>query len=273
MESYTVLKSGYYYGELTKRHSLSGIILTDVIYPSGHRTPGHTHERAYFSLVLHGLNDVIRTTRSSYQASALMFHPAGAIHPEQVRQGSSRSFFIEIESRLLERMSDHLKLMSGSVALRGAAHKLAAKLYHEFHRMDDESPLAIEGLVLEMMAQCSRDAARAKTERIPRWLSVARDIIQEHYVERFSLTEVARLAEVHPVHLATEFRRVYHCTIGDYTRRLRVEAARRELIARRRSIAEIASQLGFAHQAHFTRTFKEYTGLTPSKFRKQFGLP
>lgn len=272
MHTNKVLKSGHYYGEFIKRHDLSGIILTDVIYPSGHRTPGHTHERAYFSLVLQGLNDVIRTTRSSYQPSPLMYHPVGAIHPAQVRQGSSRPFFIEIESRLLERVDDQLKLKSESVALRGGAtNKLAAKLYHEFHRMDHESPLAIEGLVLEMMAACSRDATRAKTRGIPRWLSQARDIIHEHYGERLSLSEIARLAEVHPVHLATEFRRFYHCTVGDYTRQLRVEAARRQLIASQRSLVEIAAYLGFAHQAHFSRTFKEYTGFTPSKFRKQFG--
>ena len=270
-----VLKAGRYYGELERRQNVCGVILTEVLYPTGHRTPRHIHERAYFSWVLQGLNDVIRsTTRSSYEPSPLMFHPPGALHAEQIRQAKSRSFFIEIESRLLDRVGEQLKLRSGSLALRdGAANKLAARLYREFQRMDEESPLAIEGLVLELMALCSRDAARSHTRKTPRWLSQARDVIHQHSIEKLTLAEIARLADVHPVHLATEFRRFYHCTVGDYTRRLRVEAARRELSGRQKSIAEIAANLGFANQAHFTRTFKEYTGVTPSKFRKQFGLP
>jgi AraC family transcriptional regulator len=72
---------------------------------------------------------------------------------------------------------------------------------------------------------------------------------------------------VHPAHLAREFRRRRHCTIGGYVRRLRVEFACRELSSTDAPLAEIALAAGFSHQSHLTRTFKELTGMTPAKFR------
>lgn len=268
-----VLKPGNYYGEFAKRRHVSSLTLTEVVYPQGHRTPRHTHERAYFSLALQGMNDIIRDTgRQTCQPSTVMFHPAGVLHAEQVRRAKSRSFFVEIEPSLLERVGDHLKLRSGSVAFNGGlAIKAAARLYREFRRMDEVAHLAIEGLVLEMLAECARNAARVTNRKMPRWLSQAREIIHEHPTEGLSLSVVAHLVGVHPVYLATEFRRFYGCTVGDYARRLRVEAARRELLASDRPLAEIAAHLGFAHQAHFTRAFKEYAGLTPSEYRRRFG--
>lgn len=52
----------------------------------------------------------------------------------------------------------------------------------------------------------------------------------------------------------------------------RVAAASQALTHGRQSLAEIGYVCGFADQAHFTREFKRHAGLTPLKFREQFGL-
>ena len=61
------------------------------------------------------------------------------------------------------------------------------------------------------------------------------------------------------------------CSPGEYQRRLRVEHAGRQLTTTRRSLAEIAAAAGFADQAHFSRVFKDQTGVTPTRFRATFG--
>ena len=46
----------------------------------------------------------------------------------------------------------------------------------------------------------------------------------------------------------------------------RLERAR-EAIHRARSLADVASEMGFADQAHFTRAFASAFGLTPGRYR------
>lgn len=57
-------------------------------------------------------------------------------------------------------------------------------------------------------------------------------------------------------------------SISAHLRRLRIEKAcgllRREYL----SLADVALQLGFADQSHFTRSFRRVTGTTPSAFAR-----
>jgi AraC family transcriptional regulator len=41
------------------------------------------------------------------------------------------------------------------------------------------------------------------------------------------------------------------------------------LLAREKDLIDIAADCGFAHQSHFTSRFKQATGLTPTKWRRQ----
>jgi AraC family transcriptional regulator len=38
-------------------------------------------------------------------------------------------------------------------------------------------------------------------------------------------------------------------------------------------LSQVALDLGFSSQSHFTRLFGELTGMPPAKYRKQFGRP
>ena len=75
---------------------------------------------------------------------------------------------------------------------------------------------------------------------------------------------------MHPVYLSKVFRQFHHQTIGDYLHKLRVQFACQMLANDEFQLATIADAAGFADQSHFTRVFKEFTGLTPGTFRAQF---
>jgi AraC family transcriptional regulator len=53
-------------------------------------------------------------------------------------------------------------------------------------------------------------------------------------------------------------------------RRLRIEEAARRFAAGAVPLVEVALDAGFADQAHFSRVFKQVTGLTPGEYRKMF---
>ena len=97
-----------------------------------------------------------------------------------------------------------------------------------FDDLDDVAPLAIEGLLLELLAGVTRQTSHSENGNA-KWLSRARDFVHDRFQESISLAEVAEFAEVHPVSLARAFRKTYHCTVGDYVRRLRIESACQKL--------------------------------------------
>lgn len=61
---------------------------------------------------------------------------------------------------------------------------------------------------------------------------------------------------------STGFSMLYHIN------RIRVDRAKELLLDKNRSIQDIASQVGFNSSINFTRAFKKYEGITPSKYRE-----
>jgi AraC family transcriptional regulator len=129
------------------------------------------------------------------------------------------------------------------------------------------TPLAIEGLTLELLAETSRRSVVSSNHKRPLWLEQAREILHAHFTGQLTLTSIAEMVGVHPVHLAREFRKYYLCTMGDYVRQLRIEFACRNLAETTTPLVEIALAAGFSHQSHFSRTFKRLTGMTPAQYR------
>jgi AraC-like DNA-binding protein len=48
---------------------------------------------------------------------------------------------------------------------------------------------------------------------------------------------------------------------------LRIERARRLLAESDLPIAEVGAEVGYSNQSHFTKIFREATGMTPKAFR------
>lgn len=66
--------------------------------------------------------------------------------------------------------------------------------------------------------------------------------------------------------LARQFRLAFGTSPHRYLLMRRLAAAR-EAMHRGRPLAEVADEVGFADQAHFTRVFKAASGLTPARYR------
>jgi AraC family transcriptional regulator len=180
---------------------------------------------------------------------------------------------MEIDHRWLERAREYSAVLDQPVDLSGGASiGLATRLFDEFKHLDGLSPLAMEGLLLELMAETSRRSLGAMDRRPPHWLTQVDELLQARFADNLALAELAEAVGVHTVHLARVFRKFHGCTIGDYVRQLRIEFASRELVTTDLPLAEIAAAAGFADQSHFSRTFKQHTRLLPTEFRNLFRL-
>jgi AraC family transcriptional regulator len=261
------LAAGHFHGELLRRRDFAGFTLTESAYPPGLRIPKHAHERAYCCLVLRGAySETFGASSRGCGPSTLVFHPPGEVHADQFHEAGGRLFRVEVEPHWLERVRPYARVLETPADFRGGfLAGLAARLYRELRAPDALTPLAAEGLVQELLAEASRQSARAG--KPPAWLGRARDLLAAQFAQPLSLDQLARDVGVHPVHLARRFRLHYRCTPGEFVRRLRVEFACGELSRTDTALAEVALAAGFADQSHFTRTFRRLMGTTPAAFR------
>ncbi|MGH2489440.1 MAG: helix-turn-helix transcriptional regulator [Candidatus Limnocylindria bacterium] len=132
---------------------------------------------------------------------------------------------------------------------------------------DDLTPIALEGLSLELLAIAGRspDASSRTTD----WLDRATEVIEEQYVRPLALRMIAAEVGVHPVRLARGFRARHGRSVDTYVREVRVRRAAARLVEGHDSIAEIALAVGFADQSHLHRWFVRLIGETPARYRRQ----
>lgn len=196
----------------------------------------------------------------------LVFHPPEEIHTECIEGAEVHSFNIEVASTWLTRAVGDSSSCEAFEVGGGRLVGIALRIFDEYRRPDSSSPLIIEGLTLELLGYCDREARTGS--RAPRWLMRIREVLAEDCTKPFTLAELANVAGVNSGYLAMTFRRHFHCTIGEYARRQRIDWACRQLHGTDKSLAEVALSTGFFDQSHFTRVFKREMSLTPAEYRK-----
>jgi two-component system response regulator YesN len=97
----------------------------------------------------------------------------------------------------------------------------------------------------------------------------ALDYIAEHYTEELRLEDVATHVGLSTFRIAHMVKDFTGRTILQHVKRLRTEKARRLLEDTSLTCAEIAYEVGFSDQSFFTRQFREMTGTTPAKYRRE----
>ena len=270
------LPSGQFYGQALKRRTVSGITLTETKYSASLALPKHSHEGICFCLVLQGSFKQI-SARACVECTpaTFLFCTPDETHADTFHAAGAHCFIIQPATEWLDRLRDCSPGFMVSAHFHGGPISwLAGKLFDEYRRMDDLSPLAIEGLALEIVAETARSgshlSSRTPRRTPPRWLRMAEDILHEHFSETLTLHHVARTISVHPVHLARVFREFHGQTMGDYVRQLRIDFACRELSSTSAPLVDVALNAGFSSHGHFSSTFKRLTGLTPTEYRKVF---
>jgi AraC family transcriptional regulator len=261
---------GHYYGEVVKRWEGAGFLLTETRYAPGVRLPRHSHANAYFCFVHRGaFTEVYGDQTRHCGPRTLAFHPPGEVHVQQFHQSPVRSFNLELTAPPRQRLAELGTRLQRPADFRdGLILSLVLRLHREFRQMDEFSPLAMEGLALEILAEASRQSAHAGQPRSPPWLTRVRELLHDRFAERLTLPSLAAAVGVHPVYLSSAFHRHQRCTIGDYLRQLRVQEACRRLATSDVPLVELALHTGFADQAHFCRTFRRATGMTPAAYRR-----
>lgn len=93
--------------------------------------------------------------------------------------------------------------------------------------------------------------------------------IHNHYAEDISSTVIAEKLKVSDGYLRLLFKRGMDCTVRDYILNYRMEKAKILLLDNKKKIYEIAEECGFLSSQHFSRVFRQMTGIAPGEFRQR----
>lgn len=94
--------------------------------------------------------------------------------------------------------------------------------------------------------------------------------IEKHYLESFTLQEVAEHVGMNATYLSLLFKEKVGTSYIKYVTKLRMEQAKMMLL-RGMLVNDVSKRVGYYNYRHFTELFKKYTGLTPGQFREGHG--
>jgi hypothetical protein len=98
----------------------------------------------------------------------LFFDSPGVEHADRFHTTSVRCFNVQVSSHWLDQLGKHTPgLNPGREFYGGPAIRLAMNLHNEFRFMDDAAALAIEGLMLEIVAEASRQVKPGSNGKSP----------------------------------------------------------------------------------------------------------
>jgi AraC-like DNA-binding protein len=96
----------------------------------------------------------------------------------------------------------------------------------------------------------------------------AREAVAAGHPSASGLLPLAELLDVSPYRLSRAFTNELGVSLTHYRNRVRVGQAMERLAAGEQSLAVLAADLGFADQAHLTRTVRTHLGRTPTAVRR-----
>jgi len=97
-------------------------------------------------------------------------------------------------------------------------------------------------------------------------ISEIKQYLNENYLKEIMLDDLAKIAHVSKYYLIRKFNECYGLSPHQYVTNSRINYAKK-LLKNKNDFADIAIESGFYDQSHFIKCFKEYTGVTPMKYK------
>jgi AraC family transcriptional regulator len=244
-----------------------GFIVTQQRYAARTSLADHRHRLARLTFVLSGtLRESRGMERSSFSAGSVVWSNPFHAHTIEVEQ-DTLVLLVEIESQLYASLTPALGLSAYAKGDASALEELLRRVMREVHSRSAVADLALQGLLMQLLA----DSARLLSDPmvVPLFVDRAVAFIEESLAEPISTPEVAEAAQVTVDRLRVGFRRFFGTSVTEYVRRRRIERAMDVLVDSDRSLSDLALDLGFCDQPHLARVFKELTGTSPGRYRRE----
>jgi AraC-like DNA-binding protein len=180
-----------------------------------------------------------------------------------------KEHLVERGLRLEPLMARH---MGGTSGISRVALETMRSTFQELPAMSENAARGAGELIIELVRLSLQELAgrESSTTQLEAFRDRIRDHIGRHLRDpALTLDHIAQALNCSKRHLHNAFS-AEDDTLAHYILRRRLQACMRDLQAAsnaQRTITDIAFSWGFNNGAHFSRVFREHTGLSPSDFR------
>jgi AraC-like DNA-binding protein len=234
----------------------------------------HSHKEISIGIIETGKADaVVKDQSFSLKTNDSILIPSDTVHlcvPDRENEYYFRIIYIDTEWA-----KDILKIEPEKIT--PAAKHLSGKEKEEIERFfktfgTETDSLKLESdciLFLDLLLnkifylENRKELKKPGTERIEK----IRKYLDENYSSNISLDELADLSGLNKYHALRLFKKKYKITPHAYITNLRFNKAVM-LLKNGMLPADVCYECGFFDQSHFTKTFKQYSGMSPDKYRK-----
>lgn len=126
---------------------------------------------------------------------------------------------------------------------------------------------AIKNLAKDLIEAYSNSLLDALSFSKNDLIDKALKIINEEYNKGLNLEGLANKLHLSKNYLCSLFKEETGFTFCQYLNGLKTNQAKKLLLENKKSLEYISYECGFSSQAHFTMTFKKYTGKTPKEYK------
>lgn len=258
-----------------------GIDLLEADY-QGQRFSKHTHEGYAFGVITKGELDFsyLNKTWQAGPGNINLVVP-GEVHDGYGGTGDGWSYkMLYLSADILKEINfhrcgkDNMPWFSSGVVEHT---KLAQELLrlHFLLSYSDKDILQQEELLVEWLTsfleEYSADKPREQLIGVEQQrIKICLDYLHEYYQGQISLAALSKLTNLSPYYLQRSFKNTVGVPPHVYQQQLRISRAK-ELLADGNQLADIAATLGYTDQSHFSKQFKQITGLTPGAFSRIMG--
>jgi AraC-like DNA-binding protein len=164
-----------------------------------------------------------------------------------------------------------------SVGLHSDVHRLCEALILSYFREPVGRKLEKRGLMMQLL-QAWHDATPKATAddsqndlpaRYRQVLASSEQMLLSNLRQPPTSAQLAKMADLSEGYFNALFKRSYGYTITAFVTRHRLLEARRLLVQGQLSVKEVAAQVGFHDQFHFSRLFARTFGVAPSHLRNR----
>src|SRR5690606_37652896 len=94
--------------------------------------------------------------------------------------------------------------------------------------------------------------------------------MEDHVANRLSIEELAAQFALGRRNFDRRFVKATGLTPVEYTQRIKIEAAKKEMEVSRKNINEIMYEVGYSDTKAFRTVFRKVTGMSPLEYRSRF---
>jgi AraC family transcriptional regulator len=246
--------------DMVATHTACGQPLTLTSHRGRDAIPPHQHVNDYLCLVLRGGFAEQEGSRCQERQGGCFFtHQAGETHHD--RFGPDGAMCLNLHFAPGESWPPVSGMCSASTSVSAAklAFDLAAGSHEE---------LVMASLAAEIMGDV-RPVGRRTHDR-GNWLGRIVEAISDEPHRRWTLRELAAIADRHPVHVAQAFRAKTGISLGAFQRIGRLTRLSLALRHENHPLAILATEFGYCDQAHMNLEFRSAFGVSPGRFRREF---